>query len=76
MITINMTCLPGGVGLARFDILHGSIWTSDCGNYHHYNLTTADDTVHTGAVRKTFSAHQNPFRIMAAIYDDLGFDVT
>lgn len=72
MIQIGMTCFPRGIGMLRFDILSGQIWTSDCGQYHHYCLTMQDDTVHSGKIVKTFSAHRNPFRILAAIYDDIG----
>ena len=71
MITINMMCVPQGIGMLRFHILEGSIWTSDDNQYHHYSLTDADDVHYTGKFRKTFSAHQNPFRILAAIHDDI-----
>jgi hypothetical protein len=71
MIQIGMTCLPRGLGLLRFDILSGTTWTSDCGQYHCYSLTTADDVTHSGQFTKTFSAHRNPFLILAAIWDDI-----
>lgn len=69
MITINMMCVPQGIGMLRFDILGGQIWTSDCGKFHHYTLELADETVLVGRVLKRYSAHKNPLRILADIYD-------
>ena len=71
MIRINMMCVPQGIGMLRFDILSGEIWTTSDNQYHAYHLVMADDTVHQGQFPKTFSAHQNPFRILAAIWDDI-----
>ena len=71
MIRLSMMAVPQGIGMLRFDILTGQVWTSDCGQYHCYSLEMADDIVHKGQFVKTFSAHQNPFRILARIYDDI-----
>ena len=69
MIQVGMTCFPQGIGMLRFDILGGQIWTSDCGKYHHYVLELQDETVLEGRVLKRYSAHKNPLRILADIYD-------
>jgi len=66
-----MMCVPQGIGMLRFDILSGSIWTSDDNEHHCYSLELADDRFVNGSFPKTFSAHKNPFRILAAIYDDI-----
>jgi hypothetical protein len=66
-----MMAVPQGIGILRFDILAGQIWTSDCGNFHCYCLEMADETIHQGQFVKTFSAHKNPFRILAKIYEDI-----
>ena len=71
MIRLSMMCVPQGIGMLRFNILSGSIWTSDCGKYHEYSLELADDRHVTGRFEKTFSAHRNPFRILARIYEDI-----
>ena len=71
MIRLSMMCVPQGIGMLRFDILSGSIWTSDDNQFHHYHLTMADDVTHSGRIPKTFSAHQNPFLILGAIYQDI-----
>lgn len=71
MIRLNMMCVPQGIGMLRFDILSGQIWTTDCGKYHAYHLEMEGGTVHQGQFPKTFSAHKNPFLILAAIYEDI-----
>lgn len=71
MITINMMCIPQGIGMLRFDILTGSIWTTDCGKFHAYHLEMEDGTIHSGRFEKTFSGHSNPFQLLAAIYEDI-----
>ena len=71
MITINMMCVPQGIGILRFDILRGSIWTSDDNQFHCYSLTDADDIHYQGQFPKTFSGHKNPYRLLAANHDDI-----
>jgi hypothetical protein len=73
MITLNMMLVPQGIGMFRTGILSGQIWTTDDNQYHDYCIRMDDNagTLYTGRLPKTYSAHKNPFRILADILDNI-----
>ncbi len=78
MITLNMVCVPQGIGMLRFGLVYGQIWSTDDNQHHEYSITMGDneDVIHRGMLPKRYSAHKNPFRILADIIDDINSKAT
>lgn len=71
MITINGMVIPGGIGMLRSDLFSGSINTSDCGNYHDYNILVDDVDRYRGRIPKLRSGHRNIIRLLNDVTGDI-----